>query len=136
MSDIFTKIAVNDVRTHLRCGLMQQLLKFAETNIKGAMLDHDTTRGLAALVELRRVYCALDQVWPEDFFAAEIKSIDAGLDRIVEGCRGPLLRSYVKSTDPAEVQDLSETLSKCIAADRSWDWEAEFDQALTEQMAS
>jgi hypothetical protein len=136
MSDIFTEIAVNEVRAHLRCGLMQQLIKFAETNIKGAMLDRDTTRGIAALVELRRVYCALDQVWPEDFFAAEIKSIDAGLDRIVEGCRGPVLRQYVRSTDPGEVMDLGGTLEKCIAADRSWDWESEFDQALTEQTAS
>jgi hypothetical protein len=136
MSDIFTKIAVNDVRAHLRCGLMQQLLKFAETNIKGAMLDRDTTRGIAALVELRRVYCAFDQVWPEDFFAVEIKSIDAGLDRIVEGTRGDVLKWYVRTKDPEEISDLSETLSKCIAADRSWDWESEFDQALTEQMAS
>ena len=136
MSDIFTKIAVNDIRAHLRCGLMQQLIKFAETNIKGAMLDRDTTRGIAALVELRRVYCALDQVWPEDFFAEEIKHMDAGLDRFVEAGRGRLLKWYVRTKDPDEVSDLSETLSKCIAADRSWDWESEFDQALTEQMAS
>jgi hypothetical protein len=115
---------------------MQQLIKFAELNIRGAMLDHDHTRGLAALVELRRVYCALDQVWPGDFFAAEIKSIDAGLDRIVEGCRGDVLKWYVRSRDPDEVQDLGETVEKCIAHDRSWDWQAEFDQALTEQMAS
>jgi hypothetical protein len=136
VTDIFTQIAVNDVRAHLRCGLMQQLIKFAEINIKGAMLDRDHTRGLVALVELRRIYVALDQVWPGDFFAAEIKNIDAGLDRIVEAGRGRLLKWYVRSTDPAEVQDLSETLSKCIAADRSWDWQSEFDQALADQMAS
>jgi hypothetical protein len=133
VTDIFTQIAVNDVRAHLRCGLMQQLIKFAEINIKGAMLDHDTTRGLAALVELRRIYVALDQVWPEDFFAAEIKNIDAGLDRIVEGCRGPVLRQYVRSRDPSEVADLGETVEKCIAHDRAWDWQSEFDAALAER---
>jgi hypothetical protein len=136
MSDIFAEIAARDVGAHLRCGLMQQLVKFAETNIKGAMLDRDHTRGLAALIELRRIYVALDMVWPEDFFAEEIKHMDAGLDRFVEAGRGRLLKWYVRTKDPDEVSDLSETLSKCIAADRSWDWESEFDQALTEQMAS
>jgi hypothetical protein len=133
VTDIFTQIAVNDVRANLRCGLMQQLLKFGEINIKGAMLDRDYTRGFAALVELRRIYVALDTVYPEDFFAAEIKSIDEGLDFIVERCRGDVLRWYVRSTDPAEVQDLGETVEKCIAHDRGWDWESEFDQALAER---
>ena len=136
MSDIFTSITINDVRAQLRCGLMQQLIKFAELNIKGAMLDHDTTRGLAALIELRRIYCGLDTVWPEDFFAAEIKAMDAGLDRLHHAMRTRLLRDYVRSQDPAEVMSISETLSECIAADRSWDWEPEFDAALAEQMAS
>jgi hypothetical protein len=137
VSDIFASITVSDVRANLRCGLMKQLLEFARINIKGAMVDRDHTRGLAALVELRRVYVALNSVWPEDFFAEEIKRIDAGLDRIVEGCRGDVLKEYVRSTDPAEIQDLGETLSKAIAADRSWDWESEFDAALAEpQMAS
>jgi hypothetical protein len=133
MSDIFRQIAVNDVRAQLRCGLMQQLIKFAELNIKGAMLDHDHTRVLAALVELRRIYVALDMVWPEDFFAAEIKNMDAGLDRLHHATRTSLLRDYVRSQDPAEVMSISETLSECIAADREWDWGREFDQALAER---
>jgi hypothetical protein len=133
MSDIFHQISVDTIKANLRCGLMQQLLEFGRINIRNAMLDRDHTHALAALVELRRVYCALDQVWPEDFFAAEIKSIDAGLDRIVEGTRGDVLKWYVRTKDPAEVQELGETLEKCIAHDRSWDWEAEFDQALAER---
>jgi len=66
MTDIFTSITVNDVRANLRCGLMQQLLKFGEVHIRGAMLDHDHTRCLAALVELRRIYCALGGVDSKD----------------------------------------------------------------------
>jgi hypothetical protein len=133
MTDIFTSITVNDVRANLRCGLMQQLLKFGEVHIRGAMLDHDHTRCLAALVELRRIYCALDRVYPEDFFAAEIKAMDAGLDRLHHATRTSLLRDYVRSQDPAEVMSISETLSECIAADRGWDWQSEFDQALAER---
>jgi hypothetical protein len=136
VSDIFHQISVNTIRAHLRCGLLQHLLEFGRINIRNAMLDHDHTHALAALVELRRIYVALDMVWPEDFFGAEVKAIDAGLDRIVEGCRGSVLRQYVRTKDPDEVMDLSETLSKAIAHDRSWDWQAEFDQALAEQMAS
>jgi hypothetical protein len=116
---------------------MQQLIKFAEVNIRGAMLDHDNTRGLAALIELRRIYVALDMVWPEDFFAAEIKAMDAGLDRLHHAMRTSLLRDYVRCQDPSEVLAIGETLERCIAADSSWDWQSEFDKALAEpQMAS
>jgi hypothetical protein len=135
MSDIFTSITVNDVSAQLRCGLMQQLLKFAELNIKGAMLDRDHTRAIAALIELRRIYVGLSSVYPGDFFEAEIKAIDAGLDRCIEAGRGRLLRMYVRTKDPDEVSELSETLGQIIARG-GWDWEPEFDQALADQMAS
>jgi hypothetical protein len=134
-ADIFTQIAVNDVRAHLRCGLMQQLIKFAELNIKGAMLDRDHTRAIAALIELRRIYVALDHVYPGDFFETEIKAMDAGMDRCIEAGRGRLLRLYVRTRDPEEVSELSETLGQIIARG-GWDWQSEFDEALTEQMAS
>jgi hypothetical protein len=136
VSDIFTQIAVNDVRAHLRCGLMKQLCEFAERNIKIALQDREYTRGIAALVELRRIYCALDTVYPEDFFAAEIKSIDAGLDRLIEAGRGQLLRWYVRTRDPDEVSELGETLEQIIARGGWDDWQAEFELALAEQMAS
>jgi hypothetical protein len=135
LTDIFTSITINDVKANLRCGLMQQLIKFAEINIKGAMLDHDTTRAIAALVELRRIYSALDRVYPGGFFEAELKAIDAGLDRFIEAGRGQLLKWYVRTRDPEEVSELSETLGQIIARG-GWDWQSEFDQALAEQMAS
>jgi hypothetical protein len=135
MSDIFTSITVSDVQANLRCGLMNQLLEFARINIRNAMLDRDYTRGIAALVELRRIYVALDTVWPGGFFEAEIRAMDAGLDRVIEAGRGRLLRWYVRTKDPDEVSELSETLGQIIARG-GWDWEPEFEKALAEQMAS
>jgi hypothetical protein len=135
-ADIFTQIRVNNIRASLRCGVMNHLVEFARINIKNAMLDRDHNHALAALVELRRIYSALDMIYPGDFFAEEIKHMDAGLDRLHRATRTSLMKDYVRSQDPAEVMSISETLSECIAADRSWDWEPEFDAALAEQMAS
>jgi hypothetical protein len=132
--DIFTQIAVSEVHYHIRCGLVKQLTEFARLNIKNALLDHDYSRATAALTELRRIYVGLATVLPE--YERQVEAMDAGLDRLHHAMRTSLLRDYVRSQDPAEVMSISETLSECIAADREWDWEPEFEKALTEQMAS
>jgi hypothetical protein len=133
-ADIFTQIAARDAYWNIRCGLTEKLLEFAKIHIRGAMLDRDHTRGMAALVELRRVYVGLSTVYPE--YERQVEEMDAGLDRILHATRSSLMKNYVRCQDPAEVMEISETLSECIAADREWDWGAEFDKALADQVAS
>ena len=133
-ADIFHQITVSDVRAHLRCGLMQQLIKFAEVNIRGAVLDNDHRRAFAGLIELRRIYAGLAHVYPE--FERQVEEMDGEFDRFIEAGRGQLLRWYVRTRDPDEVRELGEALEQIIARGGWDDWRAEFELALTEQMAS
>jgi hypothetical protein len=128
--DIFAEIAANDARNRVRSDLTRQLIQFAETHIRGAMLDHDDRRVFAGLIELRRIYAGLSHVYPE--FEQQVAEMDREFDRFIEAGRGQLLRWYVRTKDFDEIRELSEVLGQIIARS-DWYWLPEFELALAEQ---
>ena len=132
--DIINECQAADVRDRVRCDLMKQLLEFARVNIRGAVLDRDDRRAISGLTELRRIYVGLSHVYPE--FEKQVEEMDRGFDRLIEAGRGRLMKWYVRTRDPDEVRELGEALEQIIARGGWDDWRAEFELALTEQMAS
>jgi hypothetical protein len=134
--DIGEEIRIGNLRPFLRTRLLEKLVEFGEWYIKAPMEDGERVEAVAALMELRRVYVGLSTVYPEDFVELLAK-LDQGIDRYLVTARSELIRDYLRSTDPAEIEELSETIGLFIARCRgSWDWEAEFDQAVNERIAS
>jgi hypothetical protein len=131
--DIINECRAADVYNRVRRDLMKQLLTFAEVNIRGAALDHDDRRAVAGLLELRRIYWGLSHVYPE--FEQQVAEMDRGFDRLIEVGRGRLLRWYVRTRDPDEVRELGEIVGQIIAKG-GWDWRAEFELAVADQVAS
>ena len=127
--DIHTDCIISSNHNYLRGGLMNILLEFAQAT-KCACQNREYTVACAGLSELRRVYAALVPVYPG--FDKLLSDLDAGLDRLHGAMRTSLIKDYVRSQDFAEVVEIGETLGMCIAHDQSWDWQAEFDQALEE----
>jgi hypothetical protein len=129
MMDIYRQIAIDSVHSYLRGGLMEKLLEFAQYT-KCQIQEREYTTACAGLRELRRIYSAFVGVYPG--FDAMLRDIDAGLERLHRTGRTRLMQCYVRSQDFAEVMEIGETLSECIAFDRAWDWQADFDQAVEE----
>jgi hypothetical protein len=119
----------------LRNDLITVLYERAKVNIHGAYHEeNDPTKTMQSLMELRRVMVGLAYVgYPG--FDQSVKDIDARLDKLHRACRSSLLRDYINSRDPAEIASISETLNQCIAYDRSWDWQAEFDAMIAPSIA-
>jgi hypothetical protein len=119
----------------LKDDLITVLYEWAKTNIHEAMyIENDPAHVRRSLMELRRVMVGLAHVgYPG--FAQHVQEIDKKLDRLHNACRSSLLKDYVRSRDPEEIASIGETLGECIAADRSWDWQAEFDAALAPSIA-
>jgi hypothetical protein len=127
--DIYSEIAIEREHAYLRSGLMNVLLEFAQAT-KCACKEREFTIACARLSELRRVYAALVPVYPG--FDTLLSDLDAGLDRLHHAMRTSLIKDYVRSQDFAEVVEIGETLGMCIAHDRAWDWQREFDVAVEE----
>jgi hypothetical protein len=127
--NIHTDCIISRNHSYLRDGLMKILLEFAQAT-KCAVQERQYTEAFAGLCELRRVYSGLVTVYPG--FDKLLSELDAGLDRLHRTGRTSLMKDYVRSQDFAEVISIGETLSDCIAADRTWQWEKDFDQALEE----
>jgi hypothetical protein len=90
--------------------------------------EGETTRTMAGVVELRRVTAALSTVYPE--FAANVRTLDAGLDKFLVTARSKLLQQYLRSQDVEKIQSLSETLGAIIATGKWPDWQLDFDMAI------
>jgi hypothetical protein len=127
--DIYRQIAIDSTHSYLRSGLMEKLLEFAQYT-RCQVQNREYTVACAGLRELRRIYAALVPGYPG--FDAMLRDIDAGLERLHRTGRTDLIKHYVRSQDFAEVMEIGETLSECIAFDRTWDWQADFDQAVEE----
>jgi hypothetical protein len=129
MTDIYRQIAIDSTSGYLRSGLMEKLLELAQYT-KCAVQNREYAVANAGLRELRRVYAALVPVYPG--FDKLLEDIDAGLERLHRTGRTSLMQCYVRSQDFAEVMEIGETLSECIAFDRTWDWQRDFDEAVEE----
>jgi hypothetical protein len=128
-----TDLRLRDIPLNLRAELIGTLTEFADLHITRALEEREHVHAVAGLVELRRIYAGLSMVYPE--FEANFKAMDAGLDRLVVACRTNLMKEYVRSRDPAEINELSDTLSKIISRG-GWDWEREFDAAVNNVRAT
>jgi hypothetical protein len=119
----------SDLRMSLGNELTEMLLVFIERNITWTV-KQDPTYAAAAFCELRRLLsCLVDAGYPLEKLLNEL---DHGLDRLMQTDRSQLVRAYVRSSDFAEVIEIGETLGQCIAYDRTWNWQADFDQAVEE----
>jgi hypothetical protein len=118
---------------NLRAELISTLTEFADLHITRALEEREHVHAVAGLVELRRIYAGLSTVYPE--FEANLWAMDAGLDRLQIAARSQLMQAYVRSRDPAEIDSISETLGRIISKG-GWDWEREFDAAVSNVRAA
>jgi hypothetical protein len=127
--DISDDIRIETMSRGLKTRLMQLLLdQFAVPEIKCALRNKEHVHSFSACVELEKVVSALATVYPE--LQPLRREIGDGLDKVHRANRTMLLKDYLQSRDPAEINSLSEILQRCIAADPTWDWEAEYDKAI------
>jgi hypothetical protein len=126
--DIGEEIQLHNISIDLRLHLIALVNDFQNREIVCSVRDREYTYAVAAFCELERLFTALVTIYPE--FETNLKVISAGLDKLHRTNRSMLLKDYLKSRDPAEIDSIAETLSAEIHADRSWDWEREYDQAI------
>jgi hypothetical protein len=134
MGDIHIDCRIDSMRTELRYELLQTLLKFFEYHIAHVMKNRENLHATAAFVEQRRVLEALSTVYPE--LGKQVEVIDAGLDRLLVTGRQQLLKAYLRSSNPEEIEELSDTLGRIIAAGKWPDWQIDFDLAIEERCSS
>jgi hypothetical protein len=125
--DVGADLRIRDIPLNLRAELIGTLTEFADLHITRALEEREHVHAVAGLVELRRIYSGLAHVYPE--FEANVRAMDAGLDRLHIAARSQLMQAYVRSRDPAEIDSISETLGRIISKG-GWDWEREFDAAV------
>jgi hypothetical protein len=81
-----------------------------------------------------RTAADLFNVYPD--LEAELRAMDAGLDKLLVACRQQLLKAYLRSRDAEEVKEIAETLGAIIAAGKWPDWQLDFDMAIEERCRS
>jgi hypothetical protein len=113
--DIGEEIRIGNLRPFLRTRLLEYLVEFGSWYIEAPMRDGERVEALAALMELRKVYLGLSQVYPEDFVELLAK-IDAGLDRLREDCRTRLRMRFVAPTiSDAEVEQIRQLIGDTMS---------------------
>jgi hypothetical protein len=132
--DILIDCRIDAMRSELRYELVQTLLKFFEYHCGHVLKNGENLHATAGFVEQRRVLKALSAVYPE--LEEQVRIIDAGLDRLLVTGRKQLLEAYLRSQDPEEVLEISETLGQIISAGKWPEWQMDFDLAIEERCSA